>query len=86
MALSEKQLEKMYNASLECSIKLDIITKELEGSNEKFKDHGKRIRVVENEQSFLKGKLGAFVLFLTLCATIIINGLGWFVTHFWGGK
>ena len=86
MPLSDEQLEKMYNASLECSINLDIILKQLDKGDDKFGEHGKRITQIETEQTLLKTKIGAVVIFLTLCATIVINSFGWILTHLWGGK
>ena len=84
MPLSEKQLEKMYDASLKCSIILGNICKQLDKGDDKFGEHGKRITQIEIEQTLLKTKIGAVVIFLTLCATIMINSFGWLITHLWG--
>jgi len=79
MPLSEEQLEKMYEKTLETSAILAII-------REQFTEYGKRISKIESEQSLLKGKLGAFVLFLTLCGTIMVQGIGWAISHFFSVK
>jgi hypothetical protein len=86
MPLSEKQLEEMYDASLKCSLNLDSICKQLDKGGEKFEKHEGRLTQIEKEQSFLKGKIGAFILFLTLCATITIQGIGWGLTHLFSNK
>lgn len=86
MPLSDEQLEKMYNASLECSINLDIILKQLDKGDGKFEKHEERITQIEKEQSLLTGKMGAFILFLTLCGTIMIHGIGWILTHLFSSK
>ena len=84
MALSEKQLEDMYEASLRCSINLTQICKQMENGDIKFEKHEGRLSELESEQSLLKGKLGAFILILTLCATIIINGFVFIIGHLFG--
>ena len=86
MSLSTQQLEEMYKASIECSRDLSHICKQLDKGDEIFLGHGKRITKIEKEQSLLKGKLGAFVLFLTLCVTMIIHGIGWILSHLWSSK
>ena len=86
MPLSDEQLVEMYKASLQCSINMDNICKQLEKGDEKFEEHRKRIGQIETEQSLLKSKIGAFILFLTLCATIAIQGIGWGLTHLFSHK
>ena len=86
MPLSDEQLEKMYNASLGCSINLDNIRIQLDKGDGKFEKHEERITQIEKEQSLLTGKIGAFVLFLTLCVTITINGFGWIFAHIFSSK
>ena len=83
MPLSDQQLEEMYRASLNCSANLTHICKQLDKGDKRFGKHGERITQIEKEQAFLKGKIGAFVLFLTLCATITIQGFGWIIAHLW---
>lgn len=84
MALSEQQLEEMYKASLRCSINLTNICKQIEKGEGKFDKHEGRLTQLESEQSLLKGKLGAFILILTLCATILINGFVFIIGHLFG--
>ena len=86
MPLSEQQLKEMYDASLRCSINLDNIAIQLGKGDEKFGKHEGRITQIETEQSLLKSKIGAFILFLTLCATIAIQGIGWGLTHLFSHK
>ncbi len=86
MPLSEEQLEEMYKASLKCSINLENIREQLDKGDDKFGEHGKRITQIETEQTLLKTKIGAVVIFLTLCATIIINSFGWVLTHLFSSK
>ena len=100
MPLSEKQLELLYqkterlcekiaNASTEiteASTNISWIRGDLEKGAEKFGEHEKRINKLEDDQALLKGKLGAFVIFLTLCGTILIQGIGWVLTHLFSHK
>ena len=76
----------MYEASLKCSTSLTHICKQLDKGDKTFLRHEDRITQIEKEQSLLKGKIGAFVLFLTLCVTMIIQGVGWIIAHLWGVK
>ena len=86
MPLSEKQLEDMYEASLKSSIDISHISKQLDKGDKTFGKHEERITQVEKEQSLLKGKIGAFVLFLTLCVTIMVYGVGWLLSYLFGCK
>ena len=86
MPLSTQQLEDMYNASIKCSRDLSHICKQLGKGDKTFLRHEDRIVQIEKEQSLLKGKLGAFVLFLTLCITMLIQGVGWLLSHLWSSK
>lgn len=86
MPLSEAQLEEMYAASLKCSINLSHICKQLDKGDKTFGKHEGRITQVEKEQSLLKGKIGAFILFLTLCGTIMIQSVGWVISHLLSSK
>ena len=86
MPLSEKQLEDMYKASLQCSTNLTHICKQLDKGDKTFGKHEERITQVEKDQSLLKGKIGAFVLFLTLCVTIMVYGVGWLLSYLFGCK
>ena len=56
---------------------------ELEKGGKKFKEQDTKINKIAGEQALLKGKLGAFVLFLTLCGTIMVHGIGWLLSHLW---
>ena len=76
----------MYDASLKCSITLSSIGKQLDKGDEKFEKHEEKLKQIEIEQTLLKSKLGAFILFLTLCATIAIQGIGWILTHLFSSK
>ena len=94
----EQQLETLYNKTerlcekiaagavkiTEASTNISWIRKDLEKGNEKFIEHEKRIRKMEGEGALLKAKIGAVVIFLTLCATIVINSFGWLIAHLWG--
>jgi len=86
MPLSEEQLEKMYEKTLESSTILILVREQLENGNKEFKVHEKRINAIEKEQSLLKGKVGAFIIFLTLCGTIMVQGVGWILAHLWTSK
>ena len=86
MPLSETQLEEMYAASLKCSTSLSHICKQLDKGDKTFGKHEERITQIEKDQALLKGKLGAFVLFLTLCGTIMLHGVGWVISHLFGCK
>jgi len=86
MPLSEEQLEDMYKKTLESSAILTLVREQLESGNKNLGEQEKRINKIEKEQSLLKGKIGAFIIFLTLCGTIIIQGFGWILAHLWTSK
>ena len=86
MPLSEKQLEDMYKASLQCSTNLTHICKQLDKGGKTFGKHEERIMQVEKEQSLLKGKIGAFVFILTFCGTILVCGVGWLLSYLFSSK
>jgi len=83
MPLSEKQLEEMYKSVIKDNTNITWMREELEKGGKKFREQDRRINKIEGEQSLLKGKLGAFVLFLTLCGTIMVHGIGWLLSHLW---
>jgi len=82
MSLSNEQLEEMHDKVIQDNTNIIWIRDQLEKGNKKFEEHDRRIDKIEREQSFLKGKIGAFVLFLTLCGTIMIQSVGWIVSRF----
>ena len=86
MPLSEKQLEELYKKTIENHRDIHWIREDLEKGGKLFTKHEKRIGKVEKEQSLLKGKIGAFILFLTLCGTIMIQGIGWVISHLLSSK
>lgn len=53
------------------------ILKTLESGKETFKDHENRIRKVEQEYQFEKGKIAIIVLLLGAAVTLMINFLMW---------
>ena len=83
MPLSEKQLEELYKKTIENHRDIHWIREDLEKGGKTFTKHEKKINKIEGEQALLKGKIGAFVLFLTLCGTIMVHGIGWVVSHLW---
>jgi len=83
MPLSDQQLEEMHEKVIQDNTNITWIREDLERGGKKFKEHDKRIGKIEGEQALLKGKLGAFVLFLTLCGTIMVQGIGWLLSHLW---
>ena len=84
MPLSDQQLEEMYKRVIKDNTNISWMRENLEKGGKKFEEHEKRIRRIETEESLLKAKIGAVVIFLTLCVTIVINSFGWFIAHFWG--
>ena len=86
MPLSDEQLEEMHEKVIQDNTNITWIRDDLEKGSKKFIEHGERIAVMEKEQSLLKGKIGAFVLFLTLCGTILVQGIGWIFSHFLSSK
>ncbi len=57
----------------------------LESGKEMFKDHEKRIRRIEQEYQFEKGRLAIIVLILGGIVTLVINFLIWLYSKS-GGK
>ena len=82
MGLSEEQTEELYRTTLKNRTDIGWIRECLEKNNRTMVNLSKRQSILESEQSILKGKLGAFVLVLTLGATVIINGFMWISSHF----
>ena len=82
MALSEQQLEDLYKTTLENRKDIGWIRECLEKNNSAMINLSKRQSILESEHSVLKGKLGAFVMVLTLGATLFINGFVWISSHF----
>ena len=82
MGLSEEQTEELYRTTLKNRTDIGWIRECLEKNNRTMVNLSKRQSILESEQSILKGKLGAFVLVLTLGATVIINGFMWVSGHF----
>jgi hypothetical protein len=86
MALSEKRLEELYAKTVETAINIQWMREKIENSEKRFYDNEKRITQLEREQSILKGKLGTLIIFLTLCTTILIQGIGWILSHLFNIK
>jgi len=86
MPLSDKQLAELYKKTIENHRDIHWIREDLERGGIKFKEQDIKISKIAGEQAFIKGKLGAFVLFLTLCATIMVHGIAWLVSHLLGYK
>ena len=86
MPLSDEQLEEMLEKVIQDNTNIKWIRDDLEKGSKKFIELRERIVTVEGEQSLLKGRIGAFVLFLTLCGTILVQGIGWIISHFWSAK
>ena len=86
MPLSDEQLVEMHEKVIQDNTNINWIRDDLEKGSKKFIELRERIAIVESEQSLLKGRIGAFVLFLTLCGTIVVQGIGWIITHFFSSK
>lgn len=86
MPLSDEQLAEMHEKVIQDNTNIKWIRDDLEKGSKKFIELSERIAIVEGEQSLIKGKLGAFVLFLTLCGTIMVQGISWIITRFWSSK
>lgn len=82
MGLSEAQTEELYRTTLKNRTDIEWMRECLEKNNKTMVSLSKRQSVLESEHSLLKGKLGAFIIVLTLGATLFINGFVWISSHF----
>lgn len=85
MALSEEQLEELYKTTLENRTDIGWIRERLENGSDEMVRISRRQNGIEKENALLKGKLGAFVIVLSLSATILFNGVGLVLAKFWMG-
>lgn len=85
MGLSEQQLEELYKTTLENRTDIGWIRERLENSGDEIVRISRRQNGIEKENAILKGKLGAFVIVLSLSATILFNGIGLVLAKFWMG-
>lgn len=85
MGLSEQQLEELYKTTLENRTDIGWIRERLENSGDEIVRISGRQNGIEKENAILKGKLGAFVIVLSLSATILFNGIGLVLAKFWMG-
>jgi len=83
MPLSEQQLEELYETTLENRTDIGWIRECLEKSGNKITRISQRQNGIEKENALLKGKLGAFVIVLSLIATLLFNGIGLVLAKFW---
>ena len=81
MSLSDKQLEELHKDTITNRRDIKWIRERLEAGGDTMDDLYGKINRIEREQLLLKGKIGAFVLFLTLCATMAIQGIGWLLSY-----
>ena len=85
MALSEQQLEELYKTTLENRTDIGWIRERLESGSDEMFLISRRQNGIERENALLKGKLGAFVIVLSLFATLMFNGIGLVLAKFWVG-
>ena len=85
MPLSEQQLEELYKTTLENRTDIGWIREHLESCDDEMTLISRRQNGIEKENALLKGKLGAFVIVLSLSATILFNGIGLVLAKFWIG-
>lgn len=84
MPLSEEQIEKLYETTLENRQDITWIRERLGKCSDAMVLLSQKQSALEAEHSFLKGKLGAFILVITFTATIVINSFVWITGHFIG--
>lgn len=85
MGLSEAQEEEMYKQTVAAAVDIRSVCERIEKGNKKLEEHAGRIRDLELEHAFWKGKLGAFVLGFTLFVSVLWQGILWIWSHL-GGK
>lgn len=68
---------ELYDKVIETYTTVKHIEKSLESGKEIFRDHEKRIRILEYENQFTKGKLAIIILLFGGAVTIIFNFLIW---------
>ncbi len=68
---------ELHDKVIETYVAVKHIEKSLESGKEIFKDHETRIRQIENENQFTKGKLTIVILLIGAAVTILFNFLIW---------
>lgn len=58
----------------------------LDAGKEMFKDHDKRIRRLEHDNQFTKGKLVVLIMVLGGAVTLLLNFFMWLASKFGGTK
>ncbi|MEA1957606.1 MAG: hypothetical protein U9N01_04545 [Euryarchaeota archaeon] len=81
MALSEEQEAEMYKQTLEGAKDIRLMRERLEKGDATMDDLSGRMRDLEIEHALWKGKLGAFVLGLTLVISLLWQGVLWAWSH-----
>lgn len=78
MELDQKTLIKIA----ETHTHVAHILESLEDGNETFKDHDERLRVLEQQQQFMNGKLAIIIISLGGVVTLIFNLAIWALHKF----
>lgn len=86
MPLSDKQLEELHEDTIINRRDIKWMRERLEKGSDTMTGICAKLSILEKEQALLKGKIGAFILFLTLCATMAIQGIGWLLSHLFSSK
>jgi hypothetical protein len=84
MALTEEQWDKMYDLSVANGTHIEWIRKTLTENAVEIDDCKKRVRCVETDQAFIKGRMVRFAGGVAVVCAIAVNGILWFFSHLGG--
>lgn len=84
MPLTEEQWTKLYDASIANATDIEWIRNTLEETTTNVNDCNGRLRNVEIEQGFTRGRLVRFSGSIAIICTIAVNGILWAFARFGG--
>lgn len=84
MALTEEQWDKLYDLSVANSTHIEWIRKTLTENAVDMKDCDDRVRIVENDQAFIRGRMARFAGSIAIICAIAVNGILWVFNRFGG--
>jgi hypothetical protein len=84
MVLTEEQGTKMYDISMANGTHIEWSRKNLTDNDAVMKDRDERLRAVEGNQAFMRGKMTRFVGGVAAVIAIGVNAVLWAVNHFKG--
>ncbi|RLG34231.1 hypothetical protein DRN97_03020 [Methanosarcinales archaeon] len=83
MTLSEEQLEQLYRITVENRRDIEWIRNRLQQGNSVMDSLNQRLKMIESESAYLRGRIGAFLIFFAFAISLGLQGLNWIFSYFW---